>query len=158
LRHRLTRRLPHAPEALFNLVGDVEAYPQFVPWIDELRAWNRRQEGEGVITLDAEARVKFAVIRERFATRVRLDRPRLVIDVNLLSGPFRRLENCWRFEAEATGGTELTFDIDFEFRSLLLDRLLAANFERAASRLVNCFERRADQLYGGDGWKRPTGS
>lgn len=158
MRHRLTRRLPQAPEALFDLVGDVEAYPQFVPWIDDLRAWNRHQDGEGVITLDAEAKVKFAVIRERFATRVRLDRPRLLIEVGLLSGPFRRLENRWLFEAAPAGGTALTFDIDFEFRSHLLDRLLAANFERAASRLVNCFERRADQLYGEDGWKRPIGS
>jgi coenzyme Q-binding protein COQ10 len=157
LRHRLIRRLPYAPQALFDLVGDVEAYPQFVPWISGLRAWNRRQEGDGVITLDAEAEVKFAVIRERFATRVRLDRPRLVIDVNLLSGPFRRLENRWLF-ALAPGGAELTFDIDFEFRSHLLERLLAANFERAADRLVSCFERRADQLYGGDRWKRPIGS
>ena len=157
MRHRLTRRLPYAPEALFELVGDVEAYPQFVPWISELRAWNRRQEGEGVTTLDAEARVRFAVIRERFATRVRLDRPNLAIDVNLLSGPFQRLENRWRFEP-AAGGTDLSFDIDFEFRSHLLDRLLAANFELAGSRLVNCFERRAEALYGGNGWKRPTGS
>jgi coenzyme Q-binding protein COQ10 len=157
LRHRLTRRLPYAPGALFDLVGDVEAYPQFVPWISALRAWNRGQDMEGVTTLDAEAEVKFAVIRERFATRVRLDRSHMLIDVSLLSGPFRRLENRWQF-APGPGGTELTFDIDFEFRSHLLERLLAANFERAADRLVGCFERRAGQLYGGDGCKRPIGS
>ncbi|HEY1448908.1 MAG TPA: SRPBCC family protein [Caulobacteraceae bacterium] len=155
--HRLTRQLSYSAGALFDLVGDVESYPRFVPWISELRAWNRRQDGEGVSVLDAEAKVKFAFLRERFATRVRLDRPRLGIDVALLSGPFRRLENHWRFEPNARG-TELVFDIDFEFRSHLLDGLLAVNFERAAARLVDCFERRAAELYGGDVWKRPTGS
>ena len=157
MRHRLTRQLPFAAEALFDLVGDVEAYPQFVPWLSQLNTWNRKPDGEGVTVLDAEARVRFAFLTERFTTRVRLDRPRLAIDVALLSGPFRRLENHWRFKA-IPRGTELAFDIDFEFRSHLLEHLLAANFERAAARLVDCFERRAAELYGGDGWKQPTGS
>jgi len=157
LRHRLTRHLPYPAEALFDLVGDVEAYPRFVPWVHALRAWNRREDGEGVWVLDAEAKVKFTVFSERFTTRVRLDRPRLAIDVTLLTGPFRRLENHWRFEPRPPGA-ELTFDIDFEFRSHLLERLLAANFEHAAARLVNCFERRAAKLYGEDGWMRPAGS
>jgi coenzyme Q-binding protein COQ10 len=157
LRHRLTRQLPYPADRMFDLVGDVEAYPQFVPWIHELRAWNRREVGEGVTVLDAEAKVKFAVLSERFSTRVRLDRPRLAIDVTLLTGPFRRLESHWRFEPRPSGA-ELAFDIDFEFRSGLLDRLLAANFELAAARLVNCFERRAAELNGGDRWKRPAGS
>ncbi len=157
MRHRLTRQLPYAADRLFDLVGDVEAYPQFVPWIHELRAWNRCEEGEGVTVLDAEAKVKFAVLSEQFSTRVRLDRPRLAIDVTLLTGPFRRLKNHWRFEP-LPRGAELAFDIDFEFRSHLLERLLAANFEHAAARLVNCFERRAAELYGEDRWKRPAGS
>jgi coenzyme Q-binding protein COQ10 len=157
LRHRLTRQLPYPAGALFDLVGDVEAYPRFVPWLSDLSTSNRRLDGGGVTVLDAEARVKFAFLRERFSTRVRLDRPRLAIDVALLSGPFRRLENHWRFEPNMRG-TQLAFDIDFEFRSHLLDHLLAANFERAAARLVDCFERRAAELYGGDRWKRPAGS
>lgn len=157
MRHSLKRLLPYAAGDLFDLVGDVESYPQFVRWITELRAWNRRPDGEGVTVLDAEAKVKFAVVRERFSTRVRLDHPRLAIHVSLLSGPFRRLENHWRFEPRP-GGAELTFDIDFEFRSPLLARLLAANFGRAAEALVRCFEVRAAQLYGEDGWKRPVGS
>ena len=157
MRHRLTRQLPYPPDQLFDLVGDVEAYPQFVPWIHALRAWNRREDGEGVTELDAEANVGFAMLSERFSTRVRLDRPRLAIDVTLLSGPFRRLENHWRFEPRPSGA-ELAFDIDFEFRSGLLDRLLAANFELAAAKLVNCFERRAAELNGGDRWKRLAGS
>ncbi|MGI8840130.1 MAG: type II toxin-antitoxin system RatA family toxin [Caulobacteraceae bacterium] len=147
MRHRLTRVLPYTAGQLFDLVGDVERYPQFVRWVTALRTWNRREEGEGVTLLDAEAQVKFSVIRERFSTRVRLDRAAMAIDVDLLSGPFRKLENRWRFKPHAAGA-ELAFDIDFDFGSRFLERLLAANFEKAAVKLVGCFERRAKELYG----------
>jgi coenzyme Q-binding protein COQ10 len=99
------------------------------------------------VTLDAEAEVRFSVVRERFATRVRMDEAARSIDVSLISGPFRRLENRWRFKPEE-GGVELTFEIDFEFGSRVLQGLFAANFEAAVTRLVGCFERRADDLYG----------
>ena len=147
LRHTLVRRLSYTPEQLFALVGDVERYPEFVPWITGLRTWNRRDMGEGLTLLDAEAHVRFAVVRERFATRVRLDGAAKAIDVTLISGPFRHLRNRWRFLAKPTH-TELVFEIDFEFGSRLLHGLLAANFERAVAKLVACFETRADELYG----------
>jgi coenzyme Q-binding protein COQ10 len=146
VRHRLTRVLPYRPDQLFDLVGDVERYPVFVRWVTSLRAWNR-QEADGVVTLDAEARVKFAIVRERFSTRVRLDRPALAIDVSLLSGPFKHLTNQWRFTPHPKGA-ELSFEIDFEFGSRLLEALLAANLDGAVKRLVACFEDRARVLYG----------
>jgi coenzyme Q-binding protein COQ10 len=147
VRHSLTRILPYTPGQLFTLVGDVERYPQFVRWVSALRTWNRRRDDEGVILLDAEAEVHFSIVHERFSTRVRLDEPALAIDVDLLSGPFRKLENRWRFKAHPSGA-ELAFEIDFEFRSRLLERLLAANLHRAVTKLVACFERRAKVLYG----------
>jgi coenzyme Q-binding protein COQ10 len=146
LRHSLTRILPYEPRQLFDLVGDVERYPEFVPWIMRLRTWNRQEDGQGITRLDAEAEVGFAIVHERFATQVRLDAPALTIDVDLISGPFRRLKNRWRFKAHPQG-TELSFEIDFEFKSRLLERLLAANFERAVTLLVGCFETRAARLY-----------
>jgi coenzyme Q-binding protein COQ10 len=147
LRHSLTRILPYQPRQLFELVGDVERYPEFVPWITRLRAWNRRPDGEGITRLDAEADVGFSIIHERFATRVRLDEPALVVDVDLISGPFRHLTNRWAFK-DHPNGTELSFEIDFQFKSRLLQGLLAANFHRAVNRLVGCFEDRAKALYG----------
>lgn len=148
MRHHLTRNLPYTPDQLFDLVADVESYPRFVRWIDSLRTWNRRPAGEGITRLDAEAKVRFGPLRERFSTGVTLDRPRMAIDVNLISGPFRKLENHWTFKSREKGA-ELGFDIDFEFRSPLLAALLAANFHRAAETLVGCFETRAAELYGG---------
>ena len=147
MHHSLTRVLPYTPAQLFALVGDVECYPQFIRWITALRAWNRRPDGEGVTLMDAEAQVKFSVVRERFATRVRLDEPAMAIDVSLLSGPFRKLRNRWRFRPHPQG-CELSFDIDFEFGSRFLENLLAANFESAVAKIVNAFEKRARSLYG----------
>ena len=137
----------YSPRQLFDLVGDVERYPAFVPWVTDMRTWGRRECAPGVSIFDAEAKVRFAIIRERFSTRVRLDEPNLTIDANLISGPFRRLENHWRF-TPTEEGTELSFGIDFEFGSRFLEGLLTANFERAVSRVVGCFERRAETLYG----------
>jgi coenzyme Q-binding protein COQ10 len=85
----VTKVLPYAPDQLFALVGDVTAYPQFVPWITAMRTWNARQVGEGVDTLDAEAGVGFTFLKEWFSTRVRRDAGARQIDVSLLSGPFR---------------------------------------------------------------------
>lgn len=125
----------------------MERYPEFVPWIGAMRTWNARDLGEGVDTLDAETSVGFSFLKERFATRVRRDGDERQIDVNLLSGPFKRLVNRWRFFAEE-GGTRVEFDIDFQFKSRLLDGLLAANFAHAVERLMGCFEARAEELYG----------
>ena len=150
MRHHLTRRLPYAPRQLFELVGDVERYPEFVPWVTRLRTSNRRPDGEGITRLDAEAEVGFSIIHERFSTAVRLDEPALAIDVDLISGPFRRLHNRWRFK-DHPRGAELSFEIDFEFKSRLLDTLLRANLHHAVNRLVGCFEARAAQLYGSQG-------
>lgn len=125
----------------------MERYPEFVPWITSMRTWNARTLGDGVDQLDAEAGVGFSFLKEKFATRVRRDATRHQIDVALLSGPFRKLANRWRFTAEGVG-TRVEFDIDFQFKSRLLDGLLAANFHHAVERLMTCFEDRAKVLYG----------
>jgi coenzyme Q-binding protein COQ10 len=145
---RVSRVLPYAPRELFVLVGGVEAYPEFVPWVTGLRVWNRQPAKDGVSTLDAEAEVGFAFVKEKFATRVRLDEPDLTITVGLLYGPFRTLRNRWRFLPEAEG-TKVEFEIDFAFKSRILDALLAANMRAAAEKLIACFETRAKALHGG---------
>ncbi|NBB15822.1 type II toxin-antitoxin system RatA family toxin [Caulobacter sp. SLTY] len=145
MRHTVTRVLPHEPDLLFQLVGDVEQYPKFVPWVTGMRVWNRREVEPGVNQLDAEAAVTFSFLREKFATRVRRDANARQIDVNLLYGPFRRLRNLWRFVPHPDG-CEVTFEIDFEFKVPMLDRLLAANFDTAVAKLMKCFEDRAATL------------
>ena len=97
MRHSLTRILPYTPQQLFDLVGDVEAYPQFVPWITSMRVWNRHDDGAGISGMDAEAGVGFSFLRETFSTRVKRDEPAGEITVTLIHGPFKHLINRWRF-------------------------------------------------------------
>ena len=147
MRHELTRLIHYTPEQVFSLVGDVGHYPDFVPWLTSIRTWNERELSPGVTTLDAEAQVGFAFLKERFATRVTRDANTRHIRIDLLHGPFRRLVSNWRFEPDPHG-TKLLFDIDFAFKSRLLEALLAANFSHAVDRLIQCFEARARALYG----------
>lgn len=147
MRHTLTHVLPYSPEQMFDLVGDVKVYPAFVPWLTALRTWNAQSMTDGSDILDAEAQVGFAFLKEKFATRVRRDPAISTVTVDLLYGPFRRLHNQWKFSPHPTG-VQIDFLIDFEFRSRLLDALLAANMHRAIDKLVACFEARAAELYG----------
>jgi coenzyme Q-binding protein COQ10 len=140
--------LPYAPDQLFQLVGDVAAYPDFVPWITAMRTWNARRLSDGVDAVDAEAGVGFSFLKEKFATRIRRDSHNRLIDVSLISGPFRKLENRWRFLDAGHGCTRIEFEIDFVFKSRLLEGLLRANFSPAVDKLINCFEARAKALYG----------
>lgn len=148
MHHHVSKVLPYTPDQLFGLVGDVARYPEFVPWITALRTWNARGLGEGVDSLDAEASIGFSFLKERFATRVRRDAPNRQIDVHLLSGPFRKLVNRWRFIDAGHGSTRVEFDIEFQFKSRLLEGLLRANFHHAVERLMGCFEARAEALHG----------
>ena len=146
--HRVTRILPYTPGQLADLVADVRAYPEFVPWVSSMRVWGPREEAPGVGRVDAEAGVGFSFLKERFATRVRRDALNRQIDVTLLSGPFRKLVNRWRFIDAGKGCTRVEFDIDFQFKSRLLEGLLRANFGQAVEKLMACFEARAETLYG----------
>ena len=148
MRHHVSKLLPYTPDQLFQLVGGVEAYPEFVPWVTGMRTWNARQISGGVSTVDAEASVGFKFLKEKFATRVRRDALNKQIDATLLAGPFKKLVNRWRFLDGGHGCTRIDFDIDFQFKSRLLEALLAANFAHAVDRLMGCFEARAEALYG----------
>jgi coenzyme Q-binding protein COQ10 len=146
-RHTVTKILPFQPDQLFEMVGDVDLYPQFVPWLTAMRTWNPQEIEPGVTSLDAEAGVGISILRERFSTRVTRDAHARWIHAELIQGPFRVLKNDWRFFADPQG-TRIEFSIDFEFKSRLLDAFLAANMDRAVQKLIACFEARARALYG----------
>src|ERR687889_1491462 len=144
---RTTRQVRHSPIEMFNLVADVESYPEFVPLCENLRIRRRVQSGDGIETLVAEMSVGYKAIRETFATRVTLDEPRLRILVEYVDGPFKYLENRWTFRP-AGSGCEVEFFISYEFRSLTLGLPLGSVFDKAFPRLVNAFNERADAIFG----------
>lgn len=140
--HSDRRLLPYSAEQLFDLVLGVDRYPEFLPWCKAARVFNRRET-----TFDADLVIGFKLIRETFASRVSFERPSWIA-VAPLGGPFRRMSNRWRFQSQPDGRCLIDFQVDFEFRSRLLNRLIGSLFYRAQRRMVSAFEARARQLYG----------
>jgi coenzyme Q-binding protein COQ10 len=133
---------------MFDLVSDVETYPQFVPLCLALRV-RRRKEDQGILTLIADMQVGYKAIRETFTSRVSCDRSRLEILVEYIDGPFKHLENRWIFHEERDGrACVVEFHIDYEFRSRALSLLMGGMFDAAFRRFAEAFERRADIVYG----------
>jgi coenzyme Q-binding protein COQ10 len=141
------RRVPHAATDMFDLVADVEKYPQFVPLCSALKV-KSRTEKDGAIVLVADMTVAYKIIRETFTSRVTLDRPELRIFVEYLSGPFKRMQNRWRFVPVGEDACEIEFFIDYEFRSRALAAVMGAVFDAAFRKFAVAFERRADEVYG----------
>jgi coenzyme Q-binding protein COQ10 len=132
---------------MFDLVADVEKYPEFVPLCQELKVRERIPEPEGMEMLIADMTVAYKLVQEAFTSRVTLDRPNLQILVEYLEGPFSRLENRWTFHPLDQHSCEIEFFISYEFRSRMLGLLMGTMFDVAFRRFVAAFERRADEIY-----------
>lgn len=144
--HAEKKPLPYTVDQLFDMVADVEKYPQFLPWCVAARV--KKREGD---MFWADLMIGFKMIRERFTSRVQLDRAGCRIDVQYTDGPFHYLNNHWIFEPLEDGGTCIDFYVDFEFKSRILQTVMGALFNEAVKLMVSAFEKRARQLYGPDG-------
>jgi len=142
------RRVRHSAENMFELVADVERYPEFVPLCRALKVRRRSTEADGAEVLIADMTVAYKLVRESFRSRVTLKRPNLQILVEYLEGPFSHLENRWTFKPAGAGSCDVEFFIDYEFRSRTLGILMGAMFDAAFRRFAVAFEKRADEIYG----------
>ncbi len=142
--HTETRLLPYSADLMFGVVADVERYPEFLPWCTGLRVLSRSKEGESDVLI-AEMLVGYRALRERYTSRVVLDPTAYAIDVVQTKGPFRTLENHWRFTPRERG-CEVTFRIAFEFKNRFLNVVAAQAFEHVLLRMTDAFEARAKEL------------
>jgi coenzyme Q-binding protein COQ10 len=140
--HAEKRILPYTAREVYDLVADIESYPEFLPWCTAARVRRRTQD-----TIHADLVITFKMFRERFGSKVTLNPPE-AIEVRYLDGPFRYLENQWRFRDRPEGGCLIDFYVDFEFRSRVLQKVIEVLFSEAVRRLVGAFEKRAQELYG----------
>ncbi len=144
---RTTRRVGHSAEAMFDLVADVEQYPQFLPLCEALTIRRRQKREDGTELLVATMRVGYKAISESFTSRVTLDRAKSEIVVEYIDGPFRHLENRWSFVPTGANSCEIGFFITYEFASRTLGLLMGAMFDRAFRKFAEAFEARADLIY-----------
>ncbi|MBX6328622.1 MAG: type II toxin-antitoxin system RatA family toxin [Pseudolabrys sp.] len=143
------RRVRHGAGDMFDLVADVERYPDFVPMCSAMHLRSRVDKGAGVTVIVAEMTVAYKLIRQTFTSRATLDRPNLRILVEYLDGPFRHMQNRWMFRPLGEKACEVEFFIDYEFRSRTLAMLVGSLFDVVFRRMASAFERRADAVYGG---------
>jgi len=143
-----TRRVRHSAQDMFDLVADVEHYPEFVPLCQSLKILRRTQDQEGMEILVADMTVAYKLVRVTFTSRVTLDQPKLQILVEYLSGPFSHLQNRWVFQPVDEKTCDVEFFIAYEFRSRVLAALMGAMFDTAFRRFADAFEKRADEVYG----------
>lgn len=154
------RRVRHSADDMFDLVADIERYPEFVPLCGAMRVIRRTQMADREIVV-AEMQVAYKLIRESFTSRVTLIRGERTILVEYLDGPFRRMENRWVFrplggahegagavQAASPQACEVEFFISYEFRSRTLGLLMGAMFDAAFRRFASAFESRADVVFG----------
>jgi coenzyme Q-binding protein COQ10 len=138
--------VPHTADQMFDLVADVEHYPQFLPLCEAL-AVRSRKERDGKVLLIADMTVGYKAIRETFTTQVLLNKAERLIDVKYIDGPFKYLDNRWRFEDLQQGGSKIHFFIDYEFKSRILGALMGSMFDRAFRMFSMAFETRAGKIY-----------
>jgi coenzyme Q-binding protein COQ10 len=139
--HAEKKLLPYSREQLFDLVADIERYPEFLPWCVGARV--RERNGDEIL---GDLLIGYKMVRERFTSRVVLHRPDS-IDVSYSEGPFKYLTNHWLFVPQPDGGCVIDFYVDFEFRSKMLQKIMGMFFNEAVRRMVSAFEARAHQLY-----------
>ena len=140
--HAEKKLLPYTREQLFDLVADIERYPEFLPWCVGARI-RERKDNEIV----GDLLIGYKMVRERFTSRVVLSRPDR-IDVSYSEGPFKYLNNHWLFLPQSDGRCLIDFYVDFEFRSKMLQKIMEMFFTEAVKRMVAAFEARAHALYG----------
>lgn len=137
--------LPYSADQLYNLVTDIEKYPEFLPWCVAARILSASET-----EIVADLNIGYKVFRERFRSHVHLT-PKTRIDIEYINGPFQFLNNHWIFKEIKKEETEVHFFIDFEFKNSFFQRAAQAVFETAFDRMLTSFEKRAHVLYGKKG-------
>ncbi|QIE47392.1 type II toxin-antitoxin system RatA family toxin [Pseudohalocynthiibacter aestuariivivens] len=145
--HSETRQLPYTAQQMYDLVADVAHYPEFLPWTAAARIRSVTPQDDGSEVMTADLVISFKVFRERFTSRVVLRPDALTIDTEYLDGPFKYMISKWGF-TDTDAGCDVSFEVDFEFRNLLLQKAGGLFFYEAMQRIVRAFEARADALYG----------
>ena len=148
---RTKRRVNHTAVEMFDLVADMERYPEFVPLCERMRVRGRTKVAEGVEVAVAAMTVAYKMVSETFTSRVTLNRPELLITVAYVHGPFSILDNRWTFRPVTAESCDVEFFISYEFKSRMLGLLMGAMFDVVFRKFEQAFERRADQVYGSPG-------
>ena len=135
----------YTAQEMFDLVVDVERYPEFLPWCNHGKVLERTENG-----MTAEVGIAFKGVKQVFVTRNE-HVPGREVRLHLVQGPFSELEGVWTFTPVAEGQRACRVDLRMEygFSNALLATLVGPVFDKIAASMVDAFVKRADQVYGG---------
>lgn len=134
--------LPYTPREMFELVSDIESYPQFLPWCHETRILYRDMD-------EIRARIEFSVggVTKTFTTRNRFQVNKM-IEMHLIDGPFSKLDGCWRFDPLGEEGSKIALFLEYDFSSRMVGMVVGPVFNQIANTLIDAFQKRAIEVYG----------
>ena len=140
--HKLEKHLKHEAELINNIILDVENYPKFLPWVDKARIIEKNNDD-----FVAELDIGFKGFDESYKSLVKHHKSQEIyhVEVEAISGPFKKLTNKWQVEA-VKDGCIVNFFIDFEFKSRILDMVVGMVFSIATEKMVHAFEQRAEEI------------
>ena len=142
-----SRHVNHSAENMYNLVADIEKYPQFVPLCDDLKI-KSTETADTCDIIHADMTVAYKLLRETFTSKVMLDQTEMKIITEAVEGPFRKMQNIWCFKSTGENSCEVEFSISYEFKTFALQLLVGGLFEKVFKKFSNAFETRADAVYG----------
>lgn len=134
--------VPYTPAQMFDLVADVEKYPDFLPWCGGASVQSRHEDG-----MQASIIISIAGIKQTFTTRNRHHRPDHIV-IDLVDGPFSALEGNWNFQALGEHGCKVVYIMEYAFASRALEMVVGPIFNRIASSFIDSFTQRAQDVYG----------
>ena len=132
-------------DQLIDLVLDIEKYPEFVPFCLGSHVYEKNKEGSLTLII-ADLTIGKGPFKDTYKSDVKFDKENSSINVTNIGGPLNHLENNWKFN-EMKGGTEISFDIDFEIENKFLNVLMSKSFVFGLNKIADAFQRRAEDLY-----------
>jgi coenzyme Q-binding protein COQ10 len=130
---------------LIDLVLDIEKYPEFVPFCLDSHVYEKNKEDNQTLII-ADLTIGKGPFKDTYKSDVKFDKEKSTINVTNIGGPLNHLENNWKF-IETEGGTEISFDIDFEIENKFLNVLMSKSFEFGLNKIADAFQKRAEDLY-----------
>ena len=130
---------------LIDLVLDIEKYPEFVPFCLDSCVYERNNKGDLTLII-ADLTIGKGPFKDTYKSDVKFDRKKDTINVTNIGGPLNHLENTWHFR-EHEGGTEISFDIDFEIENKFLNIVMTKSFQFGLDKIADAFQKRAEVLF-----------
>jgi len=138
--------LPFTVEQMYQLVIDVEKYPEFLPYCSSLIVKSKKERAYKTVSV-AEMTVGYKLIKETMCCQILENAEKFEVITHLISGPFSHLENNWTFESQQDGGCKVIFNLDYRFSSKMLEAIVGKAFDKFFSLFATSFEKRAYAIY-----------